>query len=330
MFARALSRPPSLHRPALRYLHRTPLLRNQSLQDASETDDLESDLFPGEEPDPEPVLPGGKRTNTPLERYERLVEFVTPRVGRAPTEKTPLARRSVFPQLIQLSREPEHLETISKLMISWKEGNLGTQGRARFRKDGKPRGANPFDLPTSELFARRCDELGVPELALKVFGDLPTYALPMTLHAARRLLHSLIAADRPLSEVVTVAALFESHQLPPAVEDYVSCALLTQACIKHLRSEPDDAQTRSLVYKLIQSLENSISAAEPMPTSKDVRDKALRAWTRSALKEIVAFLDAKPTDDTPEWQKPRPTSWLEGWMVKSQFRKASLHTSASV
>jgi hypothetical protein len=89
-----------------------------------------------------------------LDKFYTLVQFVKPRIGRHPTKKTPLVRRTAFPQLIQLSTTSEHLHIITDLMATWKEGRLGTQGKARFGRDGKPKGANPFAEPTSELFAR--------------------------------------------------------------------------------------------------------------------------------------------------------------------------------
>jgi hypothetical protein len=89
-----------------------------------------------------------------LDKFTNLVRFVKPRIGRNPTKKTPLVRRTAFTQLIQLSTTPEHLHTISDLMVTWKEGRLGTQGRARLGPDGKPKGADPFPEHTSELFAR--------------------------------------------------------------------------------------------------------------------------------------------------------------------------------
>lgn len=97
-----------------------------------------------------------RKTITPrrLEKFASLVSFVRPRIGRHPTKTTPLVRRTLFPQMIQLASSPKHLRVITELMIKWKEGRLGTQGAARFDDDGQPKGAFPFDEPTSELFAR--------------------------------------------------------------------------------------------------------------------------------------------------------------------------------
>jgi hypothetical protein len=89
-----------------------------------------------------------------IKRFQALVDFVTPRVGRHPTLTTPLVRRTAFPVLMQLATNAKHMQTITTLMASWKEGRLGTQGKARFGPDGQPKGAEPFIEATSELFAR--------------------------------------------------------------------------------------------------------------------------------------------------------------------------------
>ncbi|KAJ7226669.1 hypothetical protein GGX14DRAFT_626671 [Mycena pura] len=256
------------------------------------------------------LSPGHRR-----HKFTALVRFVEPRIGRNPTKRTPLVRRTVFPQLIQLASMPEHLRTISELMVTWKEGRLGTQGKARFGPDGQPKGAHPFDEPTSELFARRCDELGVPEHALAVFGAFRTHALPLTLPAARRLLRSLSAAGRPFADVVTAAALFDVHQLPPPHEDLPSCALLLGACLRHLETAEgaQRKETQALAAELIKALEKRLADAAPMPGSRDVLDKTIRQWLKSVMREVNKFLQ----------QQEQPRGWLETWMIRSRFLPSS-------
>ncbi|KAF7363546.1 UDG domain-containing protein [Mycena sanguinolenta] len=220
-----------------------------------------------------------------LDKYTTLVRFVKPRIGRNPTKKTPLVRRTVFPQLIQLSTTAEHLQTITDLMVTWKEGRLGTQGKARFGPDGKPKGGDPFSESTSELFARRCEELGVPEHALMVYGEFNKYALPLTIPAARRLLHGLLAKDRPFAEIITATALYTSHGLPPVQQDLPSCALLLSACLRNLKTaEGKEAiETQSLIDALVPSLKKQLKKTMPMPESRDVRDKTIRLWLKSIM-----------------------------------------------
>ncbi|KAJ7748747.1 hypothetical protein DFH07DRAFT_560637 [Mycena maculata] len=284
-------------------------------------------------PDERRLTPGQR-----LHRFNTLVGFVRPRIGRHPTKRTPLVRRTVFPQLIQLSTMPEHLHTIAELMAVWKEGRLGTQGRARLGPDGHPKGAHPFDEPTSELFARRCAELGIPEHALAVFGSFATYALPLTLPAARRLLHALLAAQRPLADIATATALYPTYGLPPATEDLPSCALLLAAGLRELKSagagtegakgedgavveEATESEgthkaapahhktAEALVYALLPTLQTHLAATPPMPESRDVRDKTVRGWLKGVTRDLNEFLQGRG----------RERAWLEGWMVRSRF-----------
>ncbi|KAJ6502432.1 hypothetical protein C8R45DRAFT_862318 [Mycena sanguinolenta] len=246
-----------------------------------------------------------------LDRYTTLVRFVKPRIGRNPTKKTPLVRRTVFPQLIQLSTTAEHLQNITDLMVTWKEGRLGTQGKARFGPDGKPKGADPFSESTSELFTRRCGELGVPEHALMVYGEFNKYALPLTVPAARRLLHGLLAKDRPFAEIVTATALYASHGLPSVQQDLPSCALLLSACLRNLKTaEGKEAiETQSLIDALVPSLKKQLKKTTPMPESRDVREKTIRLWLKSIMLDVNEFLRGKEA----------PREWLESWMARSRF-----------
>jgi len=246
-----------------------------------------------------------------LDRFTTLVRFVKPRVGRNPIKKTPLVRRTVFPQLIHLSATPEHLHTITDLMVTWKEGRLGTQGKARLGPDGKPKGAHPFAETTSELFARRCEELGVPEHALMVYGEFAKYALPLTLPAARRLLHGLLAKERPFADIVTATALYASHGLPPVHQDLPSCALLLSACLRNLKTAEgkERTDTQSLIDALVPSLKTQLKNTAPIPESRDVRDKTVRRWLKSIMLDVNEFLRGND----------RPRGWLESWMARSRF-----------
>ncbi|KAF7290830.1 hypothetical protein MIND_01324200 [Mycena indigotica] len=325
---RTLSRSASFALPA-RGLHTTPVVLKKKAARATIEEDIDlfdepvEDLFSS---GPEKKASTSATTSTAVpstqerkgrrldpnerqKRFTQLVQFTEPRVGRNPTKTSPLLRRTVFPQLIHLAMTAEDMKTISNLMISWKEGNLGTQGKARFDANGRPKGVRPFDEPTSELFTRRCSEFGIPEHALTVFGDSPTYALPLTLSAGRRLLRSLIAGERPFVEVVTAAALYEVHGLPSVQEDFASCALLLGACVKHLGSNPLDKKAKALFAQLVPALEKGLADAEPIPASRDVWEKSLREWLKASMKDINASLQTQG----------KPRDWLELWMSRSRF-----------
>ncbi|KAF8212104.1 hypothetical protein K438DRAFT_1751653 [Mycena galopus ATCC 62051] len=190
-----------------------------------------------------------------LDRYTTLVRFVKPRIGRSPTKHTPLVRRTAFTQLIQLSTTPEHLHTITDLMV---------RGR---RVVSELRGKPALD----PMFSGRCEELEIPEHALMVYGEFAKYALPLTLPAGRRLLHGLLAKDRPFSEIVTATALYTSHGLRPVHQDLTSCALLLSACLRNLKTAEgkERTETQALVDALVPSLKSQLKKTTPMPESQD-------------------------------------------------------------
>lgn len=148
-----------------------------------------------------------------------------------------------------------------------------------------------------------------------MYGAFPKYALPLTLPAARRLLHGLVAAERPLTDIVTATALYAPHGLPPVNEDLASCALLLSACLKHLKTTEGKArkETQALVNELVSSLEARLATTAPMPESKDVRDKTVRKWLKSVMLDVNEFLRGND----------QPRGWLESWMVQSRFKPST-------
>ncbi|KAF9269545.1 hypothetical protein L218DRAFT_915752 [Marasmius fiardii PR-910] len=131
---------------------------------------------------------------------------------RALRKKIKPIRHTVWTHLIQLAQTEEELTKLAGLFGKWRDF------------------AHKFDETFSETFVARCESLKCPNLALKVFGDHAKYALPLSLPAARRLLHSLHA--NPLSDVLTASALYNVYNLPPVAEDLPSCALLLRASLK--------------------------------------------------------------------------------------------------
>ncbi|CAK5262639.1 unnamed protein product [Mycena citricolor] len=321
----------------IRNLHRTPVALKKKKPAAAAEDPFENeaeeqwggeveDLFSSGPSKPKstvvksiPVATSSATTTeyrglTPAERearFQKLYKFVEARIGPKPSVTSSKARRSVFPQLIQLSTTPEHLQSIVALMHPWKNSSLGTQGKARLGADGKPKGVHPYDDATSEHFARRCEELKVPELALKVFGDYSQHGLKLTVPAGRRILHGLVVNERPFEDVITATALYEVYSLPPVHEDLPSSALLLSACLRHLKTAEgaQKRKTQALVNGLLASLEQSLKATPPMAASRDIRDKTIRKWLKSAMLDLSAFLQ----------EKGQAKSWLERWMVQSRF-----------
>ncbi|KAJ7609659.1 hypothetical protein FB45DRAFT_900840 [Roridomyces roridus] len=323
-----------------RHIHATPIAlkkkKGQALDDDFFNDELVEDLIPsGVAPSPPPaasptpIVASTSTSTSPatptkvetrhlspaarLHKFNVLVQFVRPRIGRTPKKRSPLVRKSAFPQLIQLATTPAQIHTITELMAIWKEGKLGTQGKARIGPDGQPKGANPFTEPTSELFARRCEELKIPEHALTVYGSFATYSLPLTLPAGRSLLHGLVAAERPFADIVTATALYPSYGLAPVQEDLTSCALVLSASLRHLKTTEEGSKARKnielLVNELVAALQARLTKTPPMPESRSVQEKTVRTWLKGITRELDEFL--RTTDGSRKW--------LQRWMAKSRF-----------
>jgi hypothetical protein len=112
-----------------------------------------------------------------------------------------------------LASTEEQLNQVAELLPKWKDSR------------------REFGPEIGEAFVRRCEELTCPRLALQVFGDHSKYALPLSLPAARHLLHSL-HSKHPVQYTIAASALYRVYNLPPVSTDLVSCSLLASACLK--------------------------------------------------------------------------------------------------
>ena len=72
-----------------------------------------------------------------LERFNRIAEFVAPRLGRKPAVKKPEVRNSAWVHLVGLSTTEEQLEKVANMFPGWKESG------------------HQFDPQFSELFVRK-------------------------------------------------------------------------------------------------------------------------------------------------------------------------------
>ncbi|KAJ6482993.1 hypothetical protein DFH09DRAFT_1107146 [Mycena vulgaris] len=125
------------------------------------------------------------------------------------------------------------------------------------------------------------------DLTFHRFGWSNTY--PLTLPAARRLLHSLVVVERPLADVLTAATLYTLHGLPPAHDDLSSCALLLAACLRHLKTVgaegKEQADVTAAVGELLAALRARLASAEPMPHAQQPRHprQDVSAWEGPAV-----------------------------------------------
>ncbi|KAK7058521.1 hypothetical protein VNI00_002156 [Paramarasmius palmivorus] len=151
-------------------------------------------------------LPSPPKNPTPAEEAEYAEH------RKAKKQLKPI-RHSVWTHLVGLAQSKAELGQVVELMPKWKESK------------------KVFDGEFGQLFVARCEHLSAQDLALTVFGNYAKYGVPLTLPAARHLLHSL-HATRPLEEVLVAAKLYEVHDLGSYEQDLTSSALVLSAAAR--------------------------------------------------------------------------------------------------
>ena len=139
-----------------------------------------------------------------------------------------------------------------------------------------------------DIITGRCEELRCGTLALEVYGDFAQYNLPLTLPAARRLLHSVHRG--PIQNVMTASALFGVYKLPAAAQDYVSCAFVVEACLRH-NSEDSVAIAQALLPHLRQLQKTTKVDKEDTVNRENV-------WVQKSMENIEKHLKNPPAPKT--------------------------------
>ena len=249
-------------------------------------------------PQPQPSMKNKLSSEARRERYENLLDFVKPRLGRKPEIKMPQVRTSAWTNLVNLATTEEQLRELAGLFPSW---------TARGRK---------FDPRFSELFVSkhtillctstsliafpgRCEQLSCPLLALDVFGDYAKYNLKLTLPGARQLLHSL-HLEHPMDRVIAATALYSVYSLTPIARDLVSCSMLVSACFKH-NSEDSLIVARSL----LPHLHDMLSQTKPSPAKSVDKSQAWLQWTLKKIDKAVSV------------QNNSRAEWLRDWRLRN-------------
>lgn len=241
-----------------------------------------------------------------VERFNQIVDFVTPHLGRKPAVNIPKVRKSAWVHLVGLATTEEQLEKVANMFPGWKDSG------------------HEFDPQFSELFVRkyalvvlfsrnsrsdphigRCEELSCPLLALKVFGNFSKYNLNLTLSGARQLIHSL-HVEHPIDTLITASVLYPVYGLKPIAQDLVSCSMLVSACFKH-----NSTDSLKVAKELLPHLEAMLKGMKPLKVSQDPAVKALdksRVWVKWALKKVDKALYVKNGERV---------DWLSVWRTKS-------------
>ncbi|OBZ71595.1 Glucose 1-dehydrogenase 3 [Grifola frondosa] len=290
-------------RPACRtrVIHQTSVaLKKHQKGAASEDDDLfgvapeEDSLFgagPASEstssidvtPTPTPSSSTGKDSVVRLNQYNELVQRLKDHTGSKPPPGGEQIPTSIWHHLFDLATTAEQLEQVADSFPRWRDKR------------------RVFRPATAERFARRCEELHCPQLALKVFSDHSKYGLDLTLPAARRLLHAL-HQEHPLQDCIMLAALYRVYNLPPVSSDLVSCTLLVVACYTH-PSPHARVVADEMVPHLRQLLESSKGPYTLKMTNGAPAEKEEK-WMLRALYNVKAQLQ----------KTGHEYRWLDKWM----------------
>ncbi|KAG0694789.1 hypothetical protein DFH29DRAFT_859325, partial [Suillus ampliporus] len=295
------SRPQALFRLANRPVCRRNL-RLTAVVRQTRDDDLFSSAAPSGTSVSEASMAGPKARsqNATMRREQQfyeLVEYMTDRTGRKRAVKAGQVRQTAWLRLFQLANSSEQLEMVAELFPRWRDSG----------KEFRPIHA--------EAFVRRCEELKCPTLALKVFGDHSKYGLGLgSLFAARHMLHS-VYAKYPLSDSMTVAALFGVYKLPPVSSDLAACSMLYSACLK------DNSANARVVGK---ALYEELKKHQDKPPVRAPQESVMRA--RYAEKPNIWLLDAFKTIEKVHKKTGKEWRWLRYWTTEREWRPRNTFT----
>ena len=111
-------------------------------------------------PQPQPSKKNKLSPEARRERFDKLLDFVKPRLGRKPEIKLPQVRTSAWTNLVDLATTEEQLRELAGLFPSW---------TARGRK---------FDSQFSELFVSECTILCFTSISDCLARSLRTTLVP--------------------------------------------------------------------------------------------------------------------------------------------------------
>ncbi|EIN09370.1 hypothetical protein PUNSTDRAFT_87432 [Punctularia strigosozonata HHB-11173 SS5] len=225
------------------------------------------------------------------ERFNRLYEHVSQRIGREPPvqDATSTVRNTAFTHLFDMAQTPQELEKVTELFAPFWTGK------------------RELHAQESENFVRRCCELGCPSLAIRIFGDRPRHGVSLpSLSAGRRLLHALsLQTPVPATDVVTMAALYRVYALPAIASDLHSCALMVSACY-----EAGGAHAGAIAAALLPSLRKLVEGTKPEAV-RVPRHPGENQWLRVALRDVREQLRRRKQD----------VAWLDQWMVEAGYAR---------
>ncbi len=267
-----------------------------------------------------------KNKLSPAERtalFNGTYSFVAERIGPHPVlKKFPeQVRHTALHRMIQLAATKEQMEQIIALLPKWRESRLRiseTTVNVFVRKSPSilclpPNIVWHITCLNTLVSADRCRELRCTLLALQVFSDHPKYGMDLNPAAGRQLLHDL-HVEHPLSESITLSALYSIYALPSISGDLISCALLTSACYKTATKE-SLVVARALTQSLQALLDKEDPKAYAYPVNHYERSQNKeKAWLTWTLTKIEKALE----------KHKQPYDWLRQWRERSGHVQVAL------
>ncbi|CAL1709309.1 unnamed protein product [Somion occarium] len=240
------------------------------------------------------VQPGSSRASLSpeerLRRFNRLFKFVSDRIGLKPKVHDALqVRKTEWQHLFSLATTKEQLENVVELFPKWRESR------------------RPWTTTHCDTFVRRCEELHCPGLALKVFSDHSKYGFDLSSEkAARQLLHSL-HVEHPITDTMTLVALYKAYNLPPISSDLVACAMVTSACFK--TGSPESLTVAKALLPSLRDLLKKTDVKEveyPQDWKERLKAKE-KTWLTWSLNKIQIALEKQGIE----------SDWLKQWRESS-------------
>ena len=252
-----------------------------------------------------------------LRRFNRLHKYVSDRTGIKPrVSDGGQVRMSAWLHLFSLATTKEQLENVTEVFPKWRESRKpwSTTHCEQFVRAYfcLPVLLNSIYIYVVIFYLGRCEELGCPQLALKVFGDHSKYGFDLSEKAARQLLHSL-HLEHPLSDTMTLVALYQVYKLPPISNDVVASSMVASACFK-----AGTPESLTVAKALLPALEKRLKKTDPksMEYPKDWKERLQakeKTWLTWSLKNIQTAMKKQEI----------PSEWLKEW------REASGHTQVA-
>ncbi|KAJ3980689.1 hypothetical protein F5890DRAFT_1419122, partial [Lentinula detonsa] len=122
-------------------------------------------------------------------------------------------RNSVWIRLVDLAQNEEELGRVIALVPKWKDMTRHQLGKGGLEEQWG-----------------RAESLSCATLALGMFSNHAKYQVPLSLPAARHLLHAL-HTQSSLEDVMTAVALYRVYNLTPIAHDLISLGLVCRALV---------------------------------------------------------------------------------------------------